>query len=64
MIEFLGEFGYEHYQRPFVEFVLEEALEHGTLIKTVESCKQYWIEYMKIEEDREHMRKKAEASSH
>ena len=56
MLEFLGKFGYEHYKRPFVEFVLQEALEHGTLINTLESCKRFWIESIRIEKDRQHLR--------
>ena len=56
MLVFLEEFGYAHYKRPFVEFVLQEAMEHGTLINTLESCKRFWIESIRIEEDRQHLR--------
>ncbi|XP_078334785.1 uncharacterized protein LOC111125887 isoform X5 [Crassostrea virginica] len=56
MLVFLEEFGYEHYKRPFVEFVLQEAMEHGTLIQTLESCKRFWIESIRIEEDRQHLK--------
>ena len=56
MLVFLEEFGYEHYKRPFVEFVLQEAMEHGTLINTLESCKRFWIESIRIEEDRQHLK--------
>lgn len=53
ILKFLGEFGHENYKRPFVEFVLEEAMEHGTLINTLESCVRYWLETIKSKEDRE-----------
>ncbi|XP_055996916.1 opioid growth factor receptor-like protein 1 isoform X2 [Ostrea edulis] len=56
ILKFLGEFGHEQYKRPFVEFVLEEAMEHGTLGNTLESCVKYWLETIKSDEDRKQLR--------
>ncbi|XP_061183644.1 opioid growth factor receptor-like protein 1 [Saccostrea echinata] len=56
ILKFLGEFGYEHYKRPFVEFTLQEAMEHETLENTLESCVRYWLETIKSEEDREQLK--------
>ena len=56
ILKFLGEFGYENYKRPFVEFVLEEAMEHGTLLNTLESCVRYWLETIKSEDERKQLR--------
>lgn len=56
ILKFLGEFGHENFKRPFVEFVLEEAMEHETLINTLESCVRYWLETIKSEDDREELK--------
>ncbi|OWF43262.1 opioid growth factor receptor-like protein 1 [Mizuhopecten yessoensis] len=47
ILKSLGEFGYEYLKRPFVEFVLQEALETGELSNVLESCVNYWIGTLK-----------------
>nr|AFM43705.1 opioid growth factor receptor [Azumapecten farreri] len=47
ILKSLGEFGYEHLKRPFVEFVLQEALETGQLCNVLDSCVNYWIGTLK-----------------
>ncbi|XP_062576133.1 opioid growth factor receptor-like protein 1 [Saccostrea cucullata] len=56
ILKFLGEFGYEHYKRPFVEFTLQEAMENETLENTLESCVRYWLETIKSDKDREQLK--------
>ena len=53
MLKSLGELGFEHLKRPFVEFVLQEAIEEETLDNVLESCVQYWLETIRSDEDRE-----------
>ncbi|KAJ8299427.1 hypothetical protein KUTeg_023487 [Tegillarca granosa] len=56
MLKSLGELGYEHLKRPFVEFVLEEALEKETLTNCVDSCYKYWLETIKDNKDRKNLK--------
>ncbi|KAK3103734.1 hypothetical protein FSP39_021458 [Pinctada imbricata] len=53
MLKSLGELGYEHLKKPFVEFVLQEAMEEETLDNVLESCVQYWLETLRSDEERE-----------
>lgn len=57
ILKSLGEFGYEHLKKPFVEFVLQEALELGTLQNCLESCNNFWIGTIKDDEARKELRR-------
>ncbi|XP_069132859.1 opioid growth factor receptor-like protein 1 [Argopecten irradians] len=56
ILKSLGEFGYEHLKQPFVEFVLQEALETGELSNTLESCMNYWIGTIKDDGARKYLK--------
>uniref|UniRef100_A0A0B7B733 Opioid growth factor receptor (OGFr) conserved domain-containing protein n=2 Tax=Arion vulgaris TaxID=1028688 RepID=A0A0B7B733_9EUPU len=43
MLKSLGELGYEHLKKGFIQLVLVEALEYGTLDRALNSCRDYWI---------------------
>ena len=44
ILKSLGELGYEHFQAPFVKFIIEEACENQTLNERVlGSCTDYWL---------------------
>ncbi|CAG5134470.1 unnamed protein product, partial [Candidula unifasciata] len=55
ILKCLGELGYEHLKKGFIQFVLREALEHHTLEKTLSSCRDYWIGTIKDDQDREEL---------
>ncbi|XP_033752383.1 opioid growth factor receptor-like protein 1 [Pecten maximus] len=56
ILKSLGEFDYEHLKRPFVEFVLQEALESGKLANVLESCVNYWIGTIKDDDARQQLK--------
>ena len=53
ILECLGEFGYEHLKPPFIRFVLREAIVEGTLSRTLDSCRNYWIQVLRDDKERE-----------
>ncbi|XP_055900231.1 reticulocyte-binding protein homolog 2a-like isoform X2 [Biomphalaria glabrata] len=55
ILKSLGELGYEHLKKPFLEFVLHEALVEKTLAPTLSSCENYWIGTIKNDADREEL---------
>ncbi|XP_055900227.1 uncharacterized protein LOC129921605 isoform X3 [Biomphalaria glabrata] len=55
ILKSLGELGYEHLKKPFLEFVLHEALVEKTLAPTLSSCENYWIGTIKNNADREEL---------
>ncbi|XP_059152748.1 uncharacterized protein LOC131938652 isoform X2 [Physella acuta] len=55
ILKSLGELGYEHLKKPFLEFVLHEALKEKTLTKTLSSCESYWIGTVKNDDEREEL---------
>ena len=60
ILKSLGELGYEHYKRHFVEFVLREALEEKTLINCLDSCLDFWINTIKDDNERAELKKYTE----
>ncbi len=53
ILKCLGEFVYEHLKAPFIRFVLREAIVERTLPRTLDSCKNYWIQVLKVDKERE-----------
>lgn len=47
--------GYEHIKVKFLEFIIEEALEKKTLKNCYKSCKDYWVETLRIENERQYI---------
>jgi hypothetical protein len=55
ILKCLGEFGYEHLKKEWVQFMLTEALEEGTLDHTLKSCVNYWIPVIKDDDERKEL---------
>lgn len=55
ILKCLGELGYEHMKVRFLEFVIEEALEKKTLKNCYESCKDYWVETLRADDERKRL---------
>ncbi|XP_012941571.1 uncharacterized protein LOC101851663 [Aplysia californica] len=55
ILKSLGELGFEHLKKPFLQFVLEEALVTTQLERTLKSCRDYWIGTVKNDADREEL---------
>ncbi len=53
ILKCLGEFVYEHLKAPFIRFVLREAIVERTLPRTLDSCKNYWIQVLRDDKERE-----------
>ena len=53
ILKCLGEFGYEHLKAPFIRFVLQEAIVEGTLSRTLDSCRNYWILVLRDDKEQE-----------
>ena len=51
----LGELGFERYQAPLVEKLLEEAVIYKTLPNTLRSAMKYWIDAIKDDQERQKM---------
>jgi len=51
----LGELGFERYQAPLVEKLLEEAVVYKTLPNTLRSAMKYWIDAIKDDQERQEM---------
>jgi len=60
ILKCLGELGFEHYKAPFVRFVLQEAIVERTLIRTLDSCMNYWVEVIRDKDLRTSVRTWAE----
>ncbi len=56
ILKSLGELGFERLKKPFVHFVLEEALERKTLVNCLDSCLDYWLLTIKNEKERNCLR--------
>ncbi|XP_041367641.1 opioid growth factor receptor-like protein 1 [Gigantopelta aegis] len=60
ILKSLGELGYEHYQAPFVDFILDEAFKRKTLNgQVLKSCIDYWVGTVKNEKARRKLLKKS-----
>ena len=60
ILKCLGEMEYEHLKAPFLRFVLHEAIEEGTLDHTLDSCRNYWIEVLRDDQERADVREYAD----
>ncbi|XP_060565251.1 opioid growth factor receptor-like protein 1 isoform X3 [Ruditapes philippinarum] len=56
ILKCLGELGFEHLKKNFIEFILVEILETKTLVYLQESCCNYWIAILKDPSERAEMR--------
>jgi len=52
VLKSLGELGYEHYKRPFLEHFIKEIWVEKVLPECADSCADYWIGTMKDDKDR------------
>ncbi|XP_059164570.1 uncharacterized protein LOC131947382 isoform X2 [Physella acuta] len=55
ILKSLGELGYEHLKKPFLEFVLLEALVEKTLTTTLSTCENYWIGIVRNDDEMEEL---------
>jgi len=55
----LGEFDYEYLKFPFLEAILRESITENTLPNCLRSCKDYWIETLRSQDERRAIRKYA-----
>jgi hypothetical protein len=55
ILKCLGEFGYEHYKKPFLELFINEIWVNKTLKACASSCRNYWIGTLKSDEDRKEL---------
>ncbi|XP_025086132.1 opioid growth factor receptor-like protein 1 [Pomacea canaliculata] len=55
ILKCLGEMGLEHFKKPFIRFILNEAIYKGTLDRTLDSCLNYWVGTLRKDEDRQEM---------
>jgi hypothetical protein len=55
----LGEFDYEYLKFPFLEAILRECITENTLGNCLRSCKDYWIETLRSQEERRAIRRYA-----
>ncbi|KAH9500530.1 hypothetical protein Btru_072171 [Bulinus truncatus] len=61
ILKSLGELGYEHLKKPFLDFILDEALnKHSSLQATLSSCENYWIGTIKDDNAREELYQRIE----
>jgi len=58
ILKCLGEFGLEHYKKPFLEHFIKEIWEERTLTNCDSSCENFWIGTLKDTKDREELEKK------
>jgi hypothetical protein len=52
VLKCLGEFGFEHLKRPWIEFMINEIFVEGSLSNCKDSCKDYWVPVMRDDEER------------
>ena len=52
----LGEFDYEYLKFGFLETILRECIIENTLSNCLRSCKDYWIETLRSQEERRAIR--------
>ena len=55
ILKCLGEFEFGHYQAPLVRHFLKEAIVERTLVRTLNSCINYWIQVVLDDEEREEL---------
>ncbi|UJR27245.1 hypothetical protein I4U23_008540 [Adineta vaga] len=59
ILKCLGEFDYEHLKFPFLERILYESIIEDTLSNCLRSCKDYWIETLRSQDERRAIRRYA-----
>ena len=55
----MGEFDYEYLKFPFLAAILRESIIENTLPNCLRSCKDYWIETLRSQEERRAIRQYA-----
>ena len=55
ILKCLGEFGFEYLKPPFIKFILREAIVERTLTRTLDSCRNYWIQVIKEDTERQNV---------
>jgi len=58
MLKSLGEFGFEHYKKPFLEHFIKEICETKILSSCADSCSGYWLGTIKDDATRASLEKK------
>jgi len=61
ILKCLGEFGFEHYKKPFLEHFIKEIFVTKQLSNCAESCEDYWIGTLKNDDDRKILEDKVSA---
>jgi len=59
ILKCLGEFDYEYLKFPFLEAILRESITENTLSNCLRSCKDYWIETLRSQDERRAIRQYA-----
>jgi len=59
ILKCLGEFDYEYLKFPFLEAILRESITYNTLSNCLRSCKDYWIETLRSQDERRAIREYA-----
>ena len=55
ILKCLGEFEFGHYQAPLVRHFLKEAIVERTLVRTLNSCVNYWIQVVLDDTERKEL---------
>jgi len=58
ILKCLGELGFEHYKKPFLEHFIKEIWVNKVLINCADSCEDYWIGTLKNDTDRKELEEK------
>jgi len=58
ILKCLGEFGFEHYKKPFLEHFIKEIWTNKQLPNCADSCEDYWIGTLKNDADRKELEDK------
>jgi len=58
ILKCLGELGFEHYKKPFLEHFIKEIWVNKKLTNCAESCEHYWIGTLKNDTDRKELEEK------
>ena len=53
ILKCLGELEYEHLKPPLLRFILKEAILHGDLGNSLDSCMHYWVETIRDSNERD-----------
>eukprot|EP01127_Copromyxa_protea_P019609 TRINITY_DN6408_c0_g1_i2.p1 TRINITY_DN6408_c0_g1~~TRINITY_DN6408_c0_g1_i2.p1 ORF type:complete len:182 (-),score=27.07 TRINITY_DN6408_c0_g1_i2:78-623(-) len=58
ILKSLGDLGFQHYQKPLIEFLIDEIYVHGELKSTEYSLINFWVEAVKDDKERAELEQK------